>query len=344
MIKFAILTRPDYRSPRILAESLKSQIEKAGHVADVFFDIDVLTRLKNYSESNKSIKYHFWLRKKIKNLIKDSFLHYKLRNYDAIIISECTPNGFWRDLYHVEKFRAIIKKPIIYHEVYYLGNAPTQIDKLKKEGDATIERYDYHLAVTDVTEIRSVSNDKWTYIGLDMSDWNFSYKHKDEFVVLVDFIQDGYEKYQEEQIKVLEDLKIKYIVLKERYTIDEIRKIYKRSSVFFLQFPEAFGMPIAECLASGVQIFTPNSGWPMSWRLDENPEVHGPGKLPECFTVYDDGADLKKKLLSFKQQYDLKESPQQIFDNFLYHYPHLYYGNQEGISQLLNWVKNYTIV
>lgn len=340
MTKIAIITRPDYRSPRILAESLKSQIEKAGHIADIFFDIDALTRLRKYSETNKSIKYHYWLRKKISNYFKDLFLLKKLNTYDAIVISECSPNGFWRNLYHVEELRGLINKPILYHEVYYLQNAPTQIDKLMRNKDPMIERYDFHLALTDVTEIKSLPNKHWASVGLDMTNWGLSYRTKNEFVALVDFVQDGYEKYQQEQIKALENLNIKYVVLKGSYSISEIRNLYKHSAVLFLQFPEAFGMPIAECLACGVQIFTPNSGWPMSWRLDDNPAVHGSGILPSCFTVYDGEIDLKMKLLSFKEQYDLKKTPKSIFDHFISNYSYLYSGNSNEVKRAIDFISS----
>ncbi len=338
--KFAILTRPDYRSPRILAESLKFQIEKAGHIADILFDIDTLTRLKKYNETNKSLKYHYWLRKKICNFFKDRKFLRKLKVYDSIIISECTPNGFWKDHYHIEKLRKKINKPILYHEVYYLGNAPTQIEKLHKNADASIERYDFHLAVTEVTEIRTMPNYKWASVGLEMTNWGLSYSSKNEFIALVDFAQKGYEKYQQEQIKVLEQLNIKYIVLEGNYSIDEIRKLYKQSAILFLQFPEAFGMPIAECLACGVQIFTPNSGWPMSWRLDDNPKIHGPGLLPECFTVYNDEEDLKNKLFGFKIEYNPERTPKSIFDNFILNYPNLYNGNPKEVQRIIEFISS----
>ena len=135
--------------------------------------------------------------------------------------------------------------------------------------------------------------------------------------------------------KVLDELGIKTICLSGKYTFDQIRSIYKKSAVYFMQSYEAFGLPIAECLACGVQIFTPNSGWPMAWRLDEKPEVHGPGILPTCFTVYDGEHDLRKKLFLFKQAYNLQMTPKIIFENFTLNYPHLYYGNQKEIIKAI---------
>ena len=343
MLKFAILTRRDYRSPRILAESLKCQIEKAGHIADVYLEIDSLSRLNKYNETDKSIKFHYWVRKKVINYLKDKWLIHSLKKYDAIVISECTPNGFWKELYHIEKLRYIIKVPVLYYEVYYLGNAPTQIDKLNKAGDPTIERYDFHLAVTEVTEIKTATNDKWSSVGLDMNNWNLSFENKIEFIALIDFAQEGYETYRQQQIKVLEELNIKYITLSGNYSVDEIRYIYKQSVVYFMQSSEAFGLPIAECLACGVQIFTPNSSWPMSWRLDNEPKVHGPGMLPECFTVYNDENDLKNKLLAFKKNYNSVTTSKLIFDYFILNYPNFYNGNPKQVQRVIEFISSKSV-
>ena len=340
-MNIAIITRPDYRSPRILAQSLKLQIEKAGGKAEVFFNIDVLTRLHNYSQSKNKINFHFWLRRKVLNYRRDKKVLAELKKFDAVVISECSPNAFWRHLYDIEKLKKILKRPVLFYEVYFLENAPTQIEALRKSGDALTERYDCHLAVSDVTEIRTKPGANWKCIGLDLSETGLAPKVKKEFIALVDFKQPGYEKYQDEQLQVLKQLGIKTIILNGRYSIEEIRNLYRQASVFFMQFPEAFGLPLSECLASGVQIFTPDSSWPMSWRLDEAPEVHGPGILPECFTVYSNPEELVKRLKDFLESYDLAETPLKIFRTFTNYYPHFYFGNQLAIKEVMQTISVY---
>jgi hypothetical protein len=339
-MKIAILTRPDYRSPRILAESLQLQLKKQGATVDVFYNIDTLTRLYSYREKKYKFKFHFWLRRKLINFLPDRKLLRILKHYDAIIISECTPNGFWKDLYNIEKLRELISKPVIYYEVYYLGNAPTQLAALKASGNPLIERYDWHLAVAEVTEIKCKESGPWSCIGLDLTESNLKPTVKDEFFALVDFMQPDYESYQFDQIRVLEELQIKTVVLKERYSLSEIRELYNKASIFFIQFPEAFGLPIAECLASGVQIFTANSGWPMSWRLDNDPAVHSEGTLPNVFSVYSSKEDLKEKLIDFLSNYDKSLTPFNIFSSFVKYYPHYYYGNPSEIKKLILNIKS----
>jgi hypothetical protein len=333
--KIAIITRKDYRSPRILAESLKNQFNKLGVTADLFYEIEVLTRLNSFKEIKHKFKFHFWLRRKLQNLVVDRKFLNKLFGYDAIIVCECTPNGFWKDFYNIELLKKKVGKPVLFYEVYYLGNAPTQIAKLAAAGHPLMERYDWHLSVADVTEIRSKEPGPWSCVGLDLTVSGLKPKAKNEFVALIDFSQQGYERYQEEQISILSQLNIKTIILKGTYTLNEIRALYRQASVFFIQFPEAFGLPIAECLACGTQIFTADSGWPMSWRLDVNPEVHGKGILPNIFNIYSSAADLKQKLISLRSTYDFYQTPIDVYKTFLHHYPHYYYGNAAEVQNVL---------
>ena len=65
-------------------------------------------------------------------------------------------------------------------------------------------------------------------------------------------------------------------------------------------------MPIAECLSCGAYVFTPDTSWAMAWRLDDVVQIHGPGKLADCFVVYDGQQGLQEKLRHFKTEYDLK--------------------------------------
>jgi glycosyltransferase involved in cell wall biosynthesis len=338
-IKVAILTRPDFRSPRILAEALKHQVAEAGSEAKVFYDIEVLGRLNSYSETGRVSKFHFWLRKKIVNYFKDKRLIRDLKRFDAVVISECCPNGFWKRLYNVEKLKKILKVPVLFYEVYYLGNAPSQIKKLQQANEPLIERYDWHLAVSATTEIRGTPGKGWSCIGLDLSFSGLKPIAKNKFIALVDFVQPGFEKYREEQLSVLSELGIEVVVLEGSYSLNEIRQLYKKACIFFIQTFEAFGLPIAECLACGVQIFTASSAWPMSWRLDANPQVHSESNLPEIFTVYNSREDLKNKIIQTKKDYVLSETPFKVFNSFIQHYPHFYYGNVREVKDVLQRIE-----
>ena len=336
-MKFAILTRPDFRSPRVLAESLKFQLEQQGMQAEIFDEINLLNRLVSFKDSKLS--FHFWLKKILANFYNDRQIIQKLKNFDAIIISECAPNGFLRRLYNVEKFRKIIKKPVGFYEVYYLGNAPTQIEFLKKNNETLWERYDFHLSVSNLTEIKQASSDSFYPIGLYAKSFNLQPSVKREIIAIIDFVHPGNEQYREIQISALNKTRIKYISLEKSYSLEEIRNIYQQGSIYFMQSSEAFGVPLLECLCCGCQIFTPESWWPMSWRLNEDPQIHGEGILPGCFTVYGEEDQLIKELNYFKNSFDLVETPKKVFQTFIDHYPSFYNGNEKELQRVLSNIK-----
>lgn len=329
---------PENGSPRVLAETLHEFVKRTGHTSQVFYNVKAFRRLLSY----KQAKYNpfAWLLYKLKNFAGDKKLFSELKKKDAVIICDWTPNGFYTQTYNIEKLRTILNhKPILYYAVQFVGNSPTIIKKLKDGNHAFTERYDWHLSVSEITELRSKPAPPWSQIGMNLKSTGLKPEKKDEFFAIVDFLRPGYEKYREEQIQVLEELGISYISLEKEYSLNDIRELYKKSSINFIQFPEAFGLPIAECLACGSYIGTPHSSWPMSWRLDEKVEVHGPGTLPECFVVYDGAEDLKKQLIAFRDNYDLTETPKKVFDNFFANYPTFYEGNLEGLQEVFRRIE-----
>ncbi|MGN6194459.1 MAG: hypothetical protein ACTHOB_05940 [Ginsengibacter sp.] len=313
------------------------QLEQGGVKVETFYTVGFLTRLVSLKDSKLS--FHFWLKRKLNGYLKDAALLKKLKRFDIIIISECTPNAFLRSLYNIEKFRRIIQKPVGLYEVYFLGNAPTQINFLKENNNSSSERYDFHLSVSDVTEIKQQPTDNWYPIGIKAESWNLKPMPKNELVAIIDFPHEGNEEFRKAQISSLQKAGIKYISLEKPYTIEEIRRIYQEGAIYFMQSYEAFGLPLLESFCCGCQVFTPESWWPMSWRLNENPAVHGEGVLPDCFSIYKSEEELVKELLSFKEKYDLTESPKKVFKNFLAHYPQFYFGNENELQRFLRNLK-----
>jgi len=337
-MKIAILSRPDFRSPRILSDSLQLHLEQQGVEIEIFYRIGLLNRMVSFNDSKLS--FHFWIKRKLKHFLEDARLLKRLKQFDAVIISECIPNGFLKRIYNVEKFKGIIKKPVGIYEVYYLGNAPTQIEFLQKNKEQLLDRFDFHLSIASVTEIKQTTSKNWFPIGIKTESWNLKPLSKKEIVAIIDFAFPGNELVRQSQINALKNCGIKYISLERSFTIEEIRQIYQQGSIYFMQSYEAFGLPVLECLLAGCQVFAAKSWWPMSWRLNENPEIHSAGILPECFTVYDGEEELKNKLLAFKESYDFESTPEKVFDNFLNHYPEFYYGNEVEVQRLITYLKD----
>jgi hypothetical protein len=313
-------------------------MQRAGIFADVFYNINILNRLVSFKDSKLS--FHFWLREKLWNLFRDRAIIKKLKNFDAIIISETIPNIYYRQQFNIESFKNVIQKPIGIFAVYYLGNAPTQIKSLRDNNQPELERFNFHLSVSSTTEIREPVSGNYFPVGLRGESFELKPVPKAELLAIIDFAHPGNEAYRKVQINALEHAGIKYILLEGSYSVEEIRAIYQQGAIYFMQSSEAFGLPLLECLSCGCQIFTPHSWWPMSWRLNESPEIHGEGILPDCFTVYNSADQLSEELIRFKENYDLGKTPKKVFDNFISHYPDFYNGNQMETSRLLVFLQN----
>lgn len=338
-MRVAILTRPGACFPNLISIGLSDMLRQLGIEHKIFDDaIPFLMRLLPLGEQPKrwANNFHFRVYNKLKNRKQDNQLLSELNKYDLIVLSECLPNAFWKNYLAIETLRnKLNNKPIFSFTDAFINNAPLHQKQWFDGDDHDASRFAVNLCPSPVTEIREEANPNWKAIGVNISISKLKPVIKKEFVAVVDFEQKGYEPYREQQLAVLKKLGIKTIELKGRYPFEEIREIYQQAAVFFLAFPETFGLPIAENLASGTYIFTPNSGWPMAWRLDEKPMPWGPGQLPDCFKVYQNEEDLEKQLLQLKQQFDGEKTPLQVFDTFMKHYSSFYYGDLNSLKEVL---------
>lgn len=340
MLKIAIVSRPENGSPKVLANCLFDALKPTSHKVEKFYRLNTFKRLVKYKKVKHKYSYPLWLVYKARHFFKDQLLLKQLKKFDLIIITDCTPMAFLEETYNIERLKMLMDPiPVFYYAVFYLGNGPTMIDYLKQHNQPGLERFDWHLSVSAVTEVRQAEGDHWTQIGINLKSTGLKPAPKSSFLAVVDFAQPGYEEVRNTQIRALKELEIPFISLDRPYSISEIRAIYKKAAIYFMQSYESFGLPIAECLCGGSYIFTANSGWPMSWRLDEKPEIHGPGTLPECFVLYDDLEDLKRKIQEIKHGYDLENSPQKVFDIFYKHYPSYYEGKPKILEEILKRVE-----
>jgi len=337
MKKIAIVTKPNYSSPRILANCLHSFFSQAeGVQSEVFYKLFVFKRLLKYAKVAKNYNYFSWKGYQLLQYIQDQLFLRKLKKFDAVVIVECSPKSFLNDSFDFVKLKEKLNNiPLIFYEVYYLGNAPTMVSYLHEGGHHLEDIFDWHLSVSEVTEIRSKPKAPWNQIGLHLKSTGLVPVPKKEHLAIIDFYRQGYEEERNVQIKALEAVGIPYVELAGPYTIEEIREVYKKATFYFLQFPESFGLPIAECLSCGAYVFTPDTSWAMAWRLDDEVQIHGPGRLAECFVVYDGQKELQEKLMHYKSEYDLQTSPQKVFQIFIDNYPDYYYGNKTELNHFV---------
>jgi hypothetical protein len=344
MPKIAIITKPKNASPKVLAKCLQNFFKDNGYHADLFLKIEILQRFLSYSIVKKKYNFVAWMLYKSFYYISDQLFLKRLKSYDAIIIAETSPKIYYKDVYNISRLKDYIGDiPLVYHGVYFLGNAPTMVKMLNEKGHNSSAIFDWHLSVSEVTEIRQKPSPPWSTIGLYLKSTGLKPEPKDELFALVDFEREGHEDTRRIQIETLEALNIPYVALSGSFSIEEIREYYKKATFYFIQFGESFGVPIAECLSCGCYIFTPDSSWGMAWRLDENPQIHGPGTLADCFVVYDNREDLKKQLGNLKENYDLKETPKKVFNIFYENYPHYYDGDINVLREFMEKVENKTL-
>jgi len=344
MIKVAILSRAEDASPKVLAQTLNEFILQTEHRSEVFYNLKAVRRLSSHSEVGELHGRLPWALYRTWHYLRDRLFFRKLKTFDAVIISECSPSAFLRHSFNIDKLKSRIGgKPVLYYEVYFLGNAPTIQDKLRRGQHHSIEKYDWHLAVSKVTEIRQEPQRPWSHTGLYLKSTGLRPTPKKRLLAVVDFEREGHEEFRRIQIRVLEELAIPYVSLDKRYTIQQIRDIYRQATFFFIQFREAFGIPIAECLCCGCYVLMPDPSWAMSWRLDAAPQVHGPGVMADCFIVYDGADDLRKRLAALKESYDLQATPLEVFATFRQHYPAFYEGNLESLKEILTKLEQHEI-
>ena len=148
-------------------------------------------------------------------------------------------------------------------------------------------------------------------------------RKKGEFIALLDFERPFYMKERLIQLQALEETNTKYIVLNGHYSIQEIRQIYRKCSIYFLASHESFGLPICELQACGSYIFTPYLYWPIAHLIKENQHISETGKLSPNFIVYDnDKTKLTEEMIKIKNFYD----PQRVVDTFKSYDPHYFTG------------------
>ena len=222
--RVAILSRSHDRSPKILAMGLQDMLRKNGYTADIYYDgIGLLSRLFSiFKPIYNQIRLHYRIRQKIRFLTKDRKLIKKLKTYDLIVLSECIPNAYWRGYYAIEELKVRTCRPIALYEVYYLGNSIFQYNELVKGHHHGLERFDWNFSVSEITEKKLIPSylNKWSVVGLNLTCTGLVVREKEEFIVVVDFEQVGYEESRKDQLEVLAQLGIKTISLEGSYSLE----------------------------------------------------------------------------------------------------------------------------
>lgn len=339
-MKVAIISRPENKSPKVLAQSLKHAFEEINVECKIFYGTGFLHRLTPLF--GKGIHYrpnlNFKIRQRLKYFFQDRKIIKELKKYDAVILSECIPNAYWHNYYGIPKLKKLLNKPIGLYEVFFLDSSPRFLQEVSSENPDYKTFFDFEFAITTTSYVKTSTSGIKFEVGLNLKSSGIEPTKKEELIALVDFHWEGCDEEREIQKQVLEEVGIKTIELQGRYTVEEIRDIYKKSSLLFLQHFESFGLPIAECLGYGAKIVTPHTGWPMAFRQDAEPKEYGTGQLPECFISYNNKEELISLLRKIQANFDKDASPKEYFNSFIRYYQHYYEGSKD---ELIRFVKEF---
>src|SRR5690554_1841933 len=222
-MKIALITRPENRSPKILALSLQEKLLQIGIESEIIYGLDTIKRLVPiFAKFNVQTRLHFRIRQKLKYYLKDRNVINKLNQFDAIIISEVIPNAFWKNYYNFNKLRSLTKKKIGIYEVFFIDSAVHYFDVFKKNGDYGGDLFDFHLAVSKTSFTKTILSGNKFQIGLNLDSFKLYPQNKTNFYVLIDFPVKGGEKERNIQINALNRFNIPYIELQGKYEVEEI--------------------------------------------------------------------------------------------------------------------------
>lgn len=328
--------------------------EKGNGVKDTLHN-SIYTMLTDLNMSVTSIDYAYslmnfphsfsWfnqLKHKVK--LKLSGKKYKIRTIDRLIkeIKDCDliifvtvpPEVFLpKSLNLIELIRSKTSIPILSYSCECYGNNgmwPYWIIKNYPESKG-FDLFDHYLYASSALSypIPNTTN-PFSRIGFSLKNTTLKPLEKKEFIALIDFPREGHENLRQLQLEVLQKNNIKTIVLEKKISKEEIYQLYNRCSIFFLAFPESFGVPIIEFQTAGGLIFIPNTGYAPAHWLDKS------GKLGSNFVIFsEDKLHLEELILKHKNDFDSNQN----FKRFIKEYPELYFGDIDKLKEALDDVK-----
>jgi hypothetical protein len=235
----------------------------------------------------------------------------KLSSFDAVIVCAHMPETLAKRSYKgIDILTRELPIPIINYDLCFWATRGTWCQRVISEpefgGFAGFDRFDYYIAVSNISEFPVQKNVNWplAVVGGDFRSAEL-YPEQTDFRVLIDFERNDYLGERHIQIRTLEKLQIPYTVLSGTYSHSELYKIFRKHSVYFLAHRESFGLPIVELQLCGCYIFLPYTSWAPSHYIEKSPYAAGEGSLNKNFILYNNDTNtLEEKLGTIRNNYD----------------------------------------
>ena len=359
-MKVAILAndRPSFIRP--MAEGLARMLNSCGAEPVMHYDgLDSLALRRSIDPSSpRSIAGSALRLIQSRRAFEEFFA--RLGEPDLIVAVNNVPGSFAKGAFpNVELLRERLPDvPIVNYDLHFLPTLnswarfllrgeKTELSsdalRIFKRGSFGLERYDWYLMASVDRELRLPPGPlPYSLIGLDLDDGTLYPEQRGKFSVLVDFVQDrpDYLASRAVQLEALRLAGVDHVILDGRYTVGEIRAVYRRSSIFLLAACESFGLPICELQACGSRIYMPDIFWASAHWTSER--VYGPRHpaLSSNFVVYDENAEALAERLHAEQQ---AFNPAQVRETFENVQPELLHGDRKAVRDFLERVADGTI-
>jgi hypothetical protein len=341
-MKIAILSNQERSFVRPLAEGLQRMLVSIGVESKIF--PNGLAGIRAYSQKD-FLKKH--LSEPYKNLRFYSLVA-QLKKFNAVIVVGHMPTAFMKYFIRDDGLRQLLPNtPIILYDLVYLPTRGLWATYLKEGnpeygipegGHFGLERYDYYLCVSVVSENPLPPEpNPCALIGVNLDDGSLYPSQADDFTALLDFERPNHLEERQVQIEALTETNTKYIELTGSYSLERIREIYRRTSIYFLAHRESFGLPICELQACGSYIFTPYSTWCPSHWIKEDLSKPGEGKLSPNFIVYDND---KEKLIQEITRIKANFSASKVREIFQKYYPQLIHGDTAELREFIELIQS----
>jgi len=323
-MKIAIITRNNYRSPRFLAQSVSNMLNRIGIEHTIFFHGVEWLISSNVKNGGAKLAVQAAVAKQQMKQWKNFDLFIVCDNLDSL--TPAVPLEFLRST----------GKAILFHEVFYPGGSKYWLEKLPVD---SLLRFDGYLTVSSLHDDLVLESKNIHPIGIDLSFCQPRSKPNTPFTALMDFARPGYEVEREIQLKILKELQINTIFLDKEYTFDEIEKVYNKANIYFVDFPEAFGVPITQLQFNGCYIASPHTNWVKRHAL-RPPHTTCDQLISDDFSknffFYSSENELRNKLINLITTYN----PVIIKDNIFESQPEFCFGKPlylyETIKKYIN--------
>ena len=280
-----------------------------------------------------------------------------IREADVIVVVMNVPGSFsaWA-LPNVELLRKRLPHiPIVNYDLHYLPTLDSwarhllrgertdlsdEMIKIFEKGKFGLERYDWYLMASVGTEIPLPPGPQpYSLIGMDIDDGTLYPEQRGHFRALVDFAPSRGTSlpFRDVQLEALRISGLDFEILSQTYSMDKIRSLYRRTSVFLLSQCESFGLSIAEVQGCGGMICIPDPYWAAAHWLGDMYYTRRSPTLSPNFIVYENEPQkLAARLLEVSRGFD----PLRVRETFLTVQPELFRGNRMSLTNFLNRVSS----